>query len=145
MFNHLMLYCNILNHDYLLFILIYYIKLFNTSKVFLAEMKNKKGGEGSEETFAIKALKKDVVLKDNDVESTLVERRVLELGTRCPFLTNLVCTFQTKVSLPLLSSQKAISFSREKYFVFKRKIFCFQEKNILFSKEEYFVFRRNHN
>ena len=98
-------------------------------------MKNKKGGEGSEETFAIKALKKDVVLKDNDVESTLVERRVLELGTRCPFLTNLVCTFQTKVSLPLLSSQKAISFSREKYFVFKRKIFCFQKKSILFSGE----------
>lgn len=71
-------------------------------KVLLAErksasqMSNKKS---TRVTYAIKVLKKDVVLEDNDVESTLVERRVLELGNKCPFLTKLVCTFQTNTHL----------------------------------------------
>lgn len=48
--------------------------------------------------FAIKALKKDVVLEDDDVDCTLVERRVLALSTRHPYLTHLMATFQTEVS-----------------------------------------------
>ena len=51
----------------------------------------------SEQFYAIKALKKDVVLEDNDVESTFVEKRILALGSNHPFLTHLLCTFQTSV------------------------------------------------
>ena len=53
--------------------------------------------KGNESYFAIKALKKDVVLEDNDVESTFVEKRILALGSSHPFLTHLLCSFQTSV------------------------------------------------
>ncbi|XP_046871513.1 LOW QUALITY PROTEIN: protein kinase C theta type [Hypomesus transpacificus] len=62
-------------------------------KVFLAELKS------TNQFFAVKALKKDVVLMDDDVECTMVERRVLSLAWEHPFLTHLYCTFQTKENL----------------------------------------------
>ncbi|XP_075039139.1 protein kinase C delta type isoform X2 [Mixophyes fleayi] len=62
-------------------------------KVLLAELKRKN------EFFAIKALKKDVVLIDDDVECTMVEKRVLAMAWENPFLTHIYCSFQTKEHL----------------------------------------------
>jgi novel protein kinase C delta type len=62
-------------------------------KVLLAELKN------TEYYYAIKCLKKDVVLEDDDVECTLIERKVLALATKHPYLCHLLCTFQTESHL----------------------------------------------
>ncbi|XP_044271810.1 putative protein kinase C delta type homolog isoform X5 [Tribolium madens] len=62
-------------------------------KVLLAELKD------TEYYYAIKCLKKDVVLEDDDVECTLIERKVLALATKHPYLCHLLCTFQTESHL----------------------------------------------
>ncbi|XP_019737293.1 protein kinase C eta type [Hippocampus comes] len=59
-------------------------------KVMLARLNNR------DRVFAVKVLKKDIILQDDDVECTMTEKRVLTLASVHPYLTQLYCCFQTQ-------------------------------------------------
>ena len=47
--------------------------------------------------YAMKALKKDAVLINNELENTVLERDVCKLGNKNPFITRLFASFQNEV------------------------------------------------
>lgn len=77
---------------------LYFISILTVlfAQVFLAEHKSTK------EVYAIKSMKKDVIIEEDDVEGVLNERQVLSLQKKPPFLTGLHSSFQTKEHLFLV-------------------------------------------
>jgi len=51
----------------------------------------------SQEVFAIKCIRKDFVVQNDDIECIMTERQILALPKKSPFLVEMHSCFQTKV------------------------------------------------